>query len=549
MAKRELFTSKMMTLYEPYNGILQDTVDNKANYDASIPEYKHHREAVRTYEMSKQMESIDKELCDALYATAIWYAYSHLVVDTPQFVTTDAKGREVLDYNALSNYLIRKYCIVTTNNIAYIYIDDRYYEDQGRIAKDLVKLLKESTYSDNKKVEHIIRDIIYRIKKETSKFTGFPFNQKAQYLIPVKNGVIVRKSLNILLPKSPVWGFTYSLPVVFDPTAIGKPIEDFLKEIVDGDDYQLLVQIPAQALMQNEHYQQAYLLTGDGANGKSTYISLIRELVDVNSTTSVSLQEIVDDRFKAAELQGKLMNLYPDLPKAALKTTGKFKALTGGDRITVEKKFAPPFQLTNKAVFVFSANELPPVDDSTFAFWRRWAIIEFPRKFKVDPNYVKRLLTKKNQSGFLNMVIKQMDEIERNGIKRSERVERAMEIWKSRSNSTYAFAMEILDFTKVKANYIPKDGLYSHYIEWCKQNDTSPDTKHKFTSEIEKMGSMVELITVDRNRIRAFTGVKRKGEGAPVKEPEKKEIDAKLEKFDEEPPGPEVEENVTVDDE
>ena len=539
MAKKEMFTTKMMGLYERIaNESLHEIIENREMYeDESIKEQKDYREAIRIYDMCKEFEAKgDRELSDALLATALWFVYTKFIMPTEEpetFIVTDVEKKpgvktQVLNYDILSEYLIRRYCIVSSNNVMYIYVNDKYYEDKGRVVKDIVKLLKKSNYSENRKVEQTIRDVIFRIKSETMKFE-IPFNKSAKYLIPVINGVVVRKSLNILLPKSPVWGFTYSLPVIFDPTAKTDTIEKFLDDIAAPEDVEHLKQIPAQALMQSEHYQQMYLLTGGGANGKSTYISLLRKLMGKDNITSVSLQAIVEDKFKAAELQGKLMNLYPDLPKSSLKSTGILKALTGGDAITVEKKFAPPFSLINKAVFVFSANELPDVEDSTFAFWRRWVIINLPNQFPVDEGFVDRLATEENMSGFLNLVIKEMDEIEAHGIKRSERVERAMEMWRSRSNTSYAFISDMLELSS--PDYIPKDGLYAEYSKYCSDNDVTVESKHKFTDELIKMGITIELVTMNRQRVRVFKGIKHRGEASRSGEKKEDTKDAEITAF------------------
>ena len=145
--------------------------------------------------------------------------------------------------------------------------------------KDIVKLLMESGYSDHTKIKETVNDIIYRIIEITQKFKDFPFNKKARYLIPVRNGVVVRKNINELLPQSPVWGFTFSLPIIFDKDADTKPIKDFLTSIVESDDdYELLIQIVAQALLQDENYQQAYLMTGGGSNGKEYFYYIDNEI-------------------------------------------------------------------------------------------------------------------------------------------------------------------------------------------------------------------------------------------------------------------------------
>lgn len=311
----------------------------------------------------------------------------------------------------------------------------------------------------------------------------------------------------MLMPKSPVWGFTYSLQVDYNPDAPTEPIDKFLHDIVSEEDAGTLVQAVAQAMLQNENYQLSYLLTGQGANGKSTYISLVTTLLGMENITAISIQDLIEDKFKAAELQGKLMNLYADLPKTSLKTTGQFKILTGGDTMVVEKKFHQPFKMINKAVFVFSANELPEVNDATFAFWRRWAVIDFPHKFKNDPTFKDRLMTDENISGFLNMVIAKMDAIEERGIHRSDKVEEIMQAWQKRSNSAFAFISETI--VRDVGGFIPKEVLWSEYQMYCKANDFTPVSKVAFKSEIERNGGIEEQRQVNKVRVRGFTGIRR----------------------------------------
>lgn len=520
-ARGDLFTEKMVGMYGYTKDVLSDIIENREMYEVSKESFVNESELLQLYDLAQSINSSDKEISEAILATCYWYIYHNFPQEAVNFTEEDEKGNEKLRMNLIADYLIKKYCIVSVNNISYLYINDRYYEDSHRIARDIVKVLKDNGYSDIRKVEPIVRDILFRVKKETMKFKEFPFNKKSEYLIPVSNGVVERKNLRILLPKSPVWGFTYALPVKFDPSAPTAPIKKFIESVVLDEDRKLLLQIPSQALMQNSNYQLSYLLTGDGSNGKSTYIRLLAKLVGKQSTTAVSLQELIENRFATANLQGKLFNLYADLPKTSLKDTGKFKILTGGDQITAEKKFSDSFLFENKAVFVFSANELPQVDDGTFAFWRRWAVVEFPYKFTPTISFEKELITQENLSGFLNLVIEDMNRIEQEGIIRSSKVVEIMELWKMRSNSAYAFIRS--NIRKAANEWIPKNILWNEYNKFCTDNDFTELSKIKFRQQLEKEFPISEsYIVKDREREVVLKGIAFVDFNKPIKEREKK---------------------------
>jgi len=291
--KGELFTTKMLELYGKYEDTLTAIIKNRDQYlNTNNPAYEPYVRIIKTYDMYKQINGSDIDISEALHATCLWYIFKYVSgddEDPTMFLDEqepDKKGEPrppKLNLNKLAMFLIRKYCIVSANNCIYCYIDDKYYESQPpyeRLSKDLVKLLMVIGYSDHSKVKEINNDIIYRVKNMTAKFKEFPFNKKSKFLIPVRNGVLVRRNLNMLLSQSPVWGFTFSLPIKYDSKADIVPIKNFLTSLVGCDEeYELLIQIPAHALLQDENYQQAYLLTGGGSNGKSTLITLITSLV------------------------------------------------------------------------------------------------------------------------------------------------------------------------------------------------------------------------------------------------------------------------------
>ena len=84
-------------------------------------------------------------------------------------------------------------------------------------------------------------------------------------------------------------------------------------------------------------HQSAFILVGDGGNGKSPLLSLLTEFLGPENVSSISLQDLVNHKFTAAELFGERANIYDDLSSDALKRTGQFKMATGGDMLKGEK--------------------------------------------------------------------------------------------------------------------------------------------------------------------------------------------------------------------
>jgi P4 family phage/plasmid primase-like protien len=353
-------------------------------------------------------------------------------------------------------------------------------------------------------------------------------------LIPVINGVITLNGVVFLLPNSPAWGYTYCLPVIYDEKADPSFINQFIIDVCMEDEIripekeELLIQIPAQSLMQKTA-NPAYLLNGGGSNGKSTYLQLIGDFVGGANYSSITLQALSHDRFKAAELYGKLFNICADIPKDLVKDTGTFKMVTGGDMITAEKKFGQPFRFINRSVLIFSANELPMVDDNTYAFWRRWNIIDFMNKFKEDEDFKKKLLTENNKSAFLNMVIKEIMIIKNSGLITNKKSDEIMEQWKMKSNSAYAYLK--FNVKKSANEFIGKKILYNEYYKFCGDNDNTALSPQRFNDEVEKLFKVIPISPIVGNeQIKAFKGISFKNENDKEidrKEQELKEIKKK----------------------
>jgi len=392
----------------------------------------------------------------------------------------DDKGK--VNYNILEDYVKKKYAVITFNDIIYVYSMGAYKDNTGELENEIIRVLRRFGVSEKKKVQSITTELIYRISK-TTRVDKYPFNNLRD-LVSLKNGVLwIGNSKRILLPNSPVYGFTYTIPVEYNPSAECVRIRKFLSEITDNEeDMEVLVEIPTLCII-SERFPYSYMLVGSGANGKSTYLNLLIRFLGKENVSNLALQDL-NSRFRLYRLVGKLANICGDLPKTAIKDTGVFKMLTGGDPVTVEKKFKEPFEYYNRAILVFSANELPGVRDMTDAFWRRWILVRFPYKFKENPNLLDELSTPEELSGFLNMMLERINRIREKGPTMSKTMQWMKQEWLRRANTVYAFVSDVVE--RDDRSIISNDELYSAYRRYCDDNDMIPVSKKAFSQEFER---------------------------------------------------------------
>ena len=170
---------------------------------------------------------------------------------------------------------------------------------------------------------------------------------------------------------APVWEAFLDLVSCGRPH-IGLFLEEFGGYALTGCDY-------------TEHSKIA-MLGGAGANGKSTFVNLLKMLLGLRNCSSVQLDHITNNRFSSSGLYNKLLNSCDEIEPESFTNTGIVKALTGGDTITIERKHEHAFEYNNVAKLILSYNKPPAILDSTIGMRRRIVLVPFDLDLKAEPH-------------------------------------------------------------------------------------------------------------------------------------------------------------------
>ena len=362
---------------------------------------------------------------------------------------------------------------------------------------------------------HYVTEVVEFVRRETNA----PQKQFEQpkHLLNLRNGILNLDTIE-LKDHTPDIVFLNQLPVEYDPNARCPKIEQFLSEILRPDDVEIAKEIVGYCLYADYPIQKAVALLGDGSNGKSTFLGLITAFLGKENCSSVALQDLEINRFASADLYGKLSNIYADLPTRALKTTGRFKMLTGGDLIRGEHKFRNPFTFKNHAKLLFSANMLPATADESSAFFRRWILIDFPNKFegdRADPKILEKLTTREELSGLLNLAIRGLKRLlERGEFPHSKTTEKIREDYIRKSDPIGAFVMDCLEIDAT--SFEVKDMVYRAFVDYCAEHRLPAVDKGVFG---KKLPSHIQVSDdrplVEGRRRHAWKGIRFKEGHAP----------------------------------
>jgi putative DNA primase/helicase len=242
-------------------------------------------------------------------------------------------------------------------------------------------------------------------------------------IINLKNGLF-NVNDSKLMPHDPAQLSTVQLPVIYDPEAKCPAWENQIEQTFpeDAREEGIAWEIIA-TLMIPLPVQKAILLLGEGGSGKSTFLAAVRAFLGANRNVSaISLHKLENDKFAVARLVGKLANICPDLPSTHLKTSSIFRAITGGDAVCGEYKFKDSFDFIPFARLIFSANQPPQSDDATDAFFDRWLVISFNRKWRGEAGEIykleldARLAAPGELSGVLNRALEVLPRVRKHGI-------------------------------------------------------------------------------------------------------------------------------------
>lgn len=397
----------------------------------------------------------------------------------------------------IAKWLLENYDFATLSDSEeiYRYMEGVYVDKAETWIKHIVNLClkhKATTYQANEVVNYVKR-ATYIDREEF----------EHENLLCVGNGILDLETKEVF-PHTPTRKFFCKIPVKYEEDVKCPKILKFLKQVVTVKQLPLIQEILGYCLSPTYEFHKALMLIGEGSNGKSTLLSLFKHFLGKDNIANVSLQSICNNRFASSHLQGKLANIYADLPDKALRYTGTFKMLTGGDTIQGERKWHDAFEFVNHAKLLFSTNKIPETGDDTLAFFRRWIIISCPNTFigeKRDPNILEKLTTEKELTGLLNWALEGLTRLqEKGGFSDNKTMNERREQYIKASNSAKAFIETRLEFDP-DPSPIPKNTVYRLYIEFCKKENIPAKRKAEFTKTMNmEMPNITDAVSTTKNR-------------------------------------------------
>ncbi|MCW7755439.1 phage/plasmid primase, P4 family [Desulfobotulus sp. H1] len=421
-----------------------------------------------------------------LMASAIIYHQPEapLNSEAADFFETGVNGRMSFRPRLLANRLLEKFRLNYDHSTGLLYRwSGTVWE---RVELDIIKKTGIEILGTESQMSRV-SDAAEQAKVLSAMPSDRAMNDQLDW-VTVKNGALNLKTLE-LKPHDPEHYASVELPVVWYPRE-GKTCGTWLRMLEQN------IQTPEVIMQLQEFFgycldrrappilSKCMLLLGDGSDGKSTVLYILRQMVGVANCASVGLHEL-EDQFLRSSLYGKSVNISTEVGSKAIESQ-YFKAITSGDTIQAAFKHKDTFDFEPFCKLIFAANKLPRVLDNSDGNFRRWLPIRFKHQWMdndpdIDPHLKPKLMDELSEI-FQWSVVGLHRVWEQGRFTDCTETQGLMQEYRRSNSPVVAFLEDAceLDASKLTA----KDTLYKGYRGYCDANGYSALGRDNFFKEL-----------------------------------------------------------------
>lgn len=381
-------------------------------------------------------------------------------------------------HDQFARFLKEEEHIIKINNQLHVYKDGIYKNSTLEIESVMIKHLPELNKAKRNETMNYLELITDNVIPSFEDYNRIAFNNGIYNIID-----------DSFIEHSPDFIITNKIPWDYNPSAYFELTDKTLDKIScnDAEIRSVLEELIGYTFYRRNEIGKAFILTGEKQNGKSTFLDMVTTLIGISNIAALDLKEL-GERFKTAELFGKLANIGDDIGDEFIAEPSMFKKLVTGDRVNAERKGKDPFEFNNYSKLLFSANNVPRVKDKTGAVQRRLLIIPFKAKFTADdpdfrPDIKYELRTKESMEYLILLGLNGLKRILKNKkFTKSIQVEHELKEYEKTNNPIIEFYEEY----ETKVENEPTKNVYKNYLEFCLNNNLQPLSHIEFSRQITK---------------------------------------------------------------
>ena len=363
--------------------------------------------------------------------------------------------------------------------------------ESTHILNEEIRTAYEKFSRQSAKLQHL-RNVLELCKSEQPFRTYFAEMDNKPYYINFGNGTYDLEN-NTLHKHNQEFNLTKISPINYRKDAKCRNFQSFLK-LIFNDNLSVINFIQravGYSLSADVSEQCMFFLYGNGQNGKTTLLQVIRALLgeygkQADPDLLISKENMHPTSI--ADLVGSRMVVTTEIDDGKYLAEALMKQLTGGDPVKARFMRQDFFEFEPTFKIWMAANHKPKIKGTDMAIWRRIMLIPFnvtiPPADRIKNFYEKKL--RNELSGILAWAIEGCKIWMENGLNPPEEVFAAVEKYRNEMDAIGEFIAE----SCVIGDEYEESGiiLYENYREWCKASGLRPFGKFKFYQKLIEKG-------------------------------------------------------------
>lgn len=279
----------------------------------------------------------------------------------------------------------------------------------------------------------------------------------------------------------------------YDPDAACPLWRQFVREIMDfnADVIQFVQKSVGLALTGDISEQTMFILYGSGANGKSTFLNTIMQILGdyAIATPTETFMRRTNDQISndLARLRGTRFVTTTEAEQGRRLSEPIIKQITGNDKMTARFLYGEYFNFTPTFKIFMATNHKPIIKGTDHGIWRRIKLIPFLTRIpdeKQDKHLEEKL--KNEASGILNWLLEGMAMWRLEGLTAPSSVLEATNEYKADMDIIGTFIKECC--LQIPGSTIRVRELFKNYQEWCEMNNEHAVSERFFSLRLSEMG-------------------------------------------------------------
>jgi putative DNA primase/helicase len=290
----------------------------------------------------------------------------------------------------------------------------------------------------------------------------------------------------------------------YDPGAPAPRWEAFLERIIPDQEVRaFLHRAVGYSITGHVGEQCFFFLHGSGANGKSTFLNVLRMALGRYAkvgTPDLLLQTKSDSHpTSLADMVGVRFVPSIEAEDGKKMAEAQVKWLTGDDKLKARFMRQDYFEFEPRLHIWLAANHRPYVTGTDAGIWRRINLVSFTVAIPPEEQVkgLTDILVREESTGILAWAIRGAQRWMREGLNPPDQVKAALAAYRADQDILGQFMDECVEKDEL-AKPLAANDLYAAFLGWCQQNGERETTQRRFTNSITELGNVRERGTGNR---------------------------------------------------